>query len=240
MSFHKQTEKGQKITTWSLSRWQCYENCARQAKYKFIDKLPEPKGAALERGSFLHELAEFFLRNIKKTVPKELKLIADVLKKRKKQGALAEAEFAFDKEWKPVEWMAKDVWVRVKADVTVLPVLGKGVPTVKVDDFKSGGKADQLSFEHHPEYELQLELYALSALLKYPVAEEAETSLIFIDHGKIIPSVRRYTRADIPRLQKLWEKRTKKMLADTTFVPNPGNACRWCHYRKSNGGPCEY
>ena len=240
MSFLKQTEKGTKITSWSFSRWTCYEECPRKAKYKFIDKLPEPKGAALERGTMLHELAEYFLRGIKKTVPKELKLIADVLKKLKKQGALAEAEFAFNKEWKPVDWFAKDTWCRVKADATVLPVLGKDVPTVKIDDFKSGGKADKLSFQDNPDYELQLELYALAGLLRYETAEEADASLIFIDHGKVIPVEKRYTRKDIPRLKKLWEKRTKRMLADTVFVPNPGKACTWCHFRKSKGGPCSY
>ncbi|HUW46898.1 MAG TPA: PD-(D/E)XK nuclease family protein [Dehalococcoidia bacterium] len=240
MSFLKQTEKGIKITAWSFSRWTCYEGCPRKAKYKFIDKLPEPQGEALARGTMLHELAEFFLRGIKKTIPKELELISEVLKKLKKQGALAEAEFAFDKDWKPVEWFSKDAWCRVKADATVLPVLGKGVPTVKVDDFKSGGKADKLNFDDNPEYEMQLELYSLAGLLAYPTAEKAETSLIFIDYGKVVVNEKVFTRSDVPKLKKLWEKRTKRMLADTVFAPNPGRACTWCHFRKSKGGPCSY
>jgi hypothetical protein len=240
MSFTKQTEKGTKITSWSFSRWQVYEACPRRAKYKFIDKLPEPQGEALARGTALHELCEFFLRGIKKTIPKELKLIAVVLKSLKKQGAIAEAEFAFNRDWKPVEWFAKDAWCRVKADSTVLPILGRGIPTVKVDDFKSGGKADKLSIEQNPEYADQLELYALSALITYSTAEVADTSLIFIDHGVVIPIERKFTQADVPDLKKAWEKRTKRMLADTKFVPNPGRACQWCTFRRSKGGPCEY
>jgi hypothetical protein len=37
-----------------------------------------------------------------------------------------------------------------------------------------------------------------------------------------------------------WEDKTRPMLNDTIFAPKPGNACRWCHWKKSNGGPCKF
>ena len=224
-----------KITAWSFSRWQRYEGCPAAAKYAFIDKLPEPKGEALTRGTELHLLCEHYLRGIKKTVPKELKLIEPQLKDLRKRGALAEAEFAFNRQWLPVSWFAKDAWVRIKADVTLPPVVDAKVPSVEIHDFKSGKVKEGAS-----EYMLQLELYALAGLLTYETAKEARTSLLFIDHGKVIPHTDTFTPKDIKVLKKAWETRTKRMLNDTQFKPTPGNACRWCHFSKTKGGPCRF
>lgn len=231
-----------KITAWSFSRWAAYESCPAKAKYKFIDKLPEPSSEALERGTALHKLCEDYLRGIKKAVPAELKLIADQLKCLRRAKALPEAEFAFDREWNPVSWFDRRAWVRVKADAVVPPIIDVELPLVKVDDFKSGGKLDAATntVVSKEEYPLQLELYGLAGLITYPVAALAKTSLVFIDHGRVVESEESFTPKDVPRLKKVWEVRTKKMLADTKFKPKPGNACRWCHFRKANGGPCAY
>jgi CRISPR/Cas system-associated exonuclease Cas4 (RecB family) len=225
----------QKITSWSFSRWQCYCECPKKAYFKFILKLPEPSSPALERGTALHKLCEDYLRGIKKTVPKELKLIEKELKDFKKRKALAEAEFTFTEGWAKTGWFDRDAWVRVKADVTIPPIIDAEHPTAEVHDFKSGKLR-----EGYTEYSLQLELYGLAALLDFPTAEYARTSLVFIDHGVSVPSEDVFARKDVKVMQKAWVTRTKKMLADTKFKPTPGNACRWCHFRKSNKGPCEF
>ena len=104
--------------------------------------------------------------------------------------------------------------------------------TVEVHDFKSGKLREDSS-----DYGLQLDLYSLGGLLKYPTAKRAKTSLVFIDHGKVVPIENEYTQKDVKTLTKAWETRVKRMLNDTQFKPTPGNACRWCTFRKSNGGP---
>lgn len=238
----------QRIESWSFSRWQCYNECPAKAKFKFIDKMKEPSSPALERGTALHKLCENWLRGPKVgrgsvggSLPEELKQIAKPLRDLKKNGAIPEAEFCYDKNWKPVGWFSRGAWCRVKADATVVPVIKtKVIPVVKIDDFKSGGKKNELDFDHHPEYALQLDLYSLSGLLSYPTAEKAESSLIFIDHGVTVVNPNVYLRKDVPTLKKDWEKRVKKMLTDEKFTPNPGNACRWCHFSKSKGGLCAY
>lgn len=230
-----------KILSWSFSRWAAYDNCPFAAKLKFVDKLQEPSSPALARGTELHTLCEEYLRGVKKTVPKEVKPIEKYLKDLKKRGAIPEAEFAFDKNWNPVTWFSKDAWVRIKADVVVDPVVDDEVPTVCVDDFKSGGKLQpDGSVVGRDEYPVQLRLYALAGLKTRPTAQKARTRLIFIDHGKDIPMEDEFTQKDVKLLQKEWEMRTKKMLSDTAFKPKPGNACRWCHFRKANGGPCQF
>lgn len=231
----------EKITSWSFSRWAAYQNCPFAAKLKFIDKLKEPSSQALERGTALHLLCEEYLRGVRKVVPKDIKLIEKELKDLKKRGAIPEAEFAFTKDWEPVSWFDKAAWVRVKADAVIPPVTDAEVPTVEVHDFKSGGKLQPNGeVVSKDEYPVQLRLYALAGLLTYPTAEKAHTSLIFIDHGKVVPMEDEFTRKDVKILQKEWATRTKKMLNDTTYKPTPGNACRWCHFRKANGGPCQY
>ena len=35
-------------------------------------------------------------------------------------------------------------------------------------------------------------------------------------------------------------KASSALLTDTLFAPRPGPYCRWCHFRKENGGPCTF
>jgi CRISPR/Cas system-associated exonuclease Cas4 (RecB family) len=218
-----------------------YAECPLKAKLKFIDKLQEPSSPALERGTVLHKQCEDFLLGRIKTVTKETKPIAAQLKDLKKRGALAEAEFAFDVDWRPVSWFDRSAWCRVKADAVVAPVVDTKSPVVEVHDFKSGGKLDTSgSVLSNDAYPVQLRLYALAGLLTYPVAEKAQTSLIFIDHGKTVPMEDEFKRKDVKLLQKEWVVRTKKMLNDTVFKPTPGNGCRYCFFSKARGGQCPY
>lgn len=225
----------EKLKAWSFSRWNQYEGCPQKTKFTAIMKLKEPSSPALERGTELHAMCEKYLKTGGR-IPKELKPIAAQLKDLRARGAVAEAEFAFRKDWTSTRWNDwAEAWIRIKADAIVLPNIDDPTPTVEVHDFKTGKVREGAS-----EYMLQLELYALAGLLMYPTAEQAKTSLIFVDHGVVIPHEKIFTQKDVKNLKKQWEMRSKKMLADTLFKPKPGNACRWCHFRKDNGGPCEF
>lgn len=236
MSFASKTVR--KITSWSFSRWNTYEQCPRLARYKFIDKLKEPGSKAMDRGTELHSLCEKYLKTGGR-IPADIQPIANVLKDFKKRGALAEADFTFKQDWSPTRWDDwNGAWCRIKADVTIAPVIdGDGV--AEIHDFKTGGqkKLENNDFE---EYYTQLELYGLAGLLTFPAAQLVKASLVFIDFGRVVEAPETLKRGDEKKLMKKWEVRTKRMLNDTTFKPKPGNACRWCHFRKSNGGPCEF
>lgn len=237
MSFASKTVK--KITSWSFSRWSVYEECPAKAKYKFIDKLKEPGSAAMDRGSELHKLGETFLKTGGR-VPKEVKLIGDTLKDFKKRGALAEADFTFTKDWKATRWDDwNNAWCRIKADVIIAPVIDSDIPTAEVHDFKTGGEK-KLANQDFGEYYTQLELYGLAGLLTFPTAQVVKSSLVFIDFGKTVENPYAFKRSDEKKLMKKWEMNTKRMLADTTFKPKPGNACRWCHFSKAKDGPCQF
>jgi CRISPR/Cas system-associated exonuclease Cas4 (RecB family) len=239
-----------KLTAWSYSRWRLYEECPAKAYYKFIMKLQEPASAVLDHGSAMHTLAENFFKGASSVVPPELNKMKKTYQKLKKDGRAVEVEleFTFDNKWQPTGWFSKDAWCRIKIDLMIPPVeaIGKRkglvVPTVHIGDHKTGGvdkRTGKLKPQVAAEYEPQFELYVLAGLTKHPLAQQATVANYFIDTGDVVPG-RMYQREEMDALKQLWEARTVKMLNDTMYVPRPSNACRWCHYRKNNGGPCEY
>lgn len=224
-----------KITSWSFSRYNEYQNCPKKAYFKFVLKMKEPGSLAMDRGSAIHKQAENYLRSGGR-IPKELKLIATELKELKRLKALPEADFTFKKDWSATRWDDwTGAWCRIKADAVVPPLADDEVPAVKVVDFKTGRLKEGAS-----EYTVQLELYSLAGLLTFPTAEIAQTALIFIDHGKVVPMEEAAERRDLKKLQKKWEIMVRPMLNDTTFKEKPGAACQWCHFSKAKNGPCKF
>lgn len=218
------------ISQWSYSRWQVYETCPKRAYFKFVKKMPEPGGEALERGAEIHGEAEAFLRKPGKVVPHSLKLVAKEVQALAKKNAQAELELAVTREWSKTGWFDQDVWARAKVDAWHMDQTG----SVEVVDWKTG--------KHRPGdigYTTQLELYAVFAFAVEPDAKEVQTKLVFTDHGK--SEVKEFKRAQFDTLKKTWEKRTLPMLSDKVFPARPSDsACRWCTFRKSKGGPCEF
>jgi hypothetical protein len=231
-----------KITSWSFSRYSDYKQCPLKCKLKHIDKFAEPRGAALLRGEAIHSLAEKYIRGMISRMPAELKLFANMFKelkaKFKKQPAMmvVEDNWAFTKNWDETQWDNwAECWVRLKLDCAT----HEDDVTLRIRDWKTG----KFRIEQNEEYVEQLELYALAALLIGEHIERVIPELVYLDQGVVYPEVGSeliFTRADIPRLKKLWVKRTKPMLSDTIFSPRANSNCRWCWFgqsKKSDGGP---
>ena len=213
------------ITSWSFSRWAEYEKCPLRAKLKFIDKLKEPSGPALEKGVRVHQLAQDYVEGTLKRLPLELKLFAQPFRDLKKIGAKCEQDWAFTTRWEPTGWFAPDAWLRVKTDV------------VYVDD------ADMTVIDHktgkqYPDHATQLELYALAGFLVVPEAGWVHAHDWYLDTGLTREGT--FSRCDTDTLKKEWLQRTKPMLKDTKFCPRPGSHCRWCIFKKEEGGQCPY
>lgn len=211
------------ITNWSYSRYNTYTNCPRKAKYLYIDKLPEPPSEAIARGVAIHKMAEDYLNGTGK-LPEELaKFRKDFLWLRK-EAAQAERELALDQQWAPTTW--KEGWWRGKVDAVL-----QADPFVVVD-FKTGKMRDS----HHE----QLSLYAMAcyATFRNPPIPILTVELWYLDSGEKIAGL--YWPDDMPAVQREWEKKVQPMLADDTFACRPGPLCNWCHFRKANGGPCEF
>lgn len=225
-----------RITAWSYSRWSNYMLCPFKAKCLYIDRLKEPSNPAAERGDSIHKAAEKYLR-MGGRLPAALSKLEAEYRSLRAQKPQVELELAFNADWKRVDWFAKDAWLRVKVDALLPPIADQKTPRVSIIDHKTG------KLKEAGEYNDQLELYGLAGLLAYPVATVAVGELYFVDHGKVIGGESTggaFPRSKLEFLQKRWVARTKAMLTDTRFQPRPGRYCSYCHFRKSNGGPCPY
>lgn len=216
----------QQIKAWSYSRFKKYEGCPRAAKLVYIDRRKEPEGPALKRGSEIHKMAEDYLTGTLKKLPGELRSFAQEFKALRAVKPEVEGEWAFTKAWKECGWFGAMVFVRMKVDATdARPGTGR----VRIVDFKTGKVRDD---------KRQLELYGLGALMRYPWAEEVRAEFWFTDQGIMHDAT--YLRKDLLKIRKKWTDSVRPMLNDKTFAPRPGEACRWCHFKKAKGGPCEY
>jgi len=217
-----------KITSWSYSRYAMYTECPAKAKYKHIDKIPElTKSPAMERGNVIHKLAEDYTLGKLKTLPSELGKFKDQFVELKKSKPLVEQTWSFKQDWSETTWDDwNGCWLRVKTDAACLDGT-----TLYVIDHKTG--------KMRGNYGEQLTLYAGAGMLKFPHVKNVNTQLWFLDSGDIVEESYKATEQKV--IIKDWEKKVKPMMNDTSFAPKPSqDACRWCPYKKSLGGPCKH
>lgn len=220
-----------RITAWSFSRLQDYRKCPQFAKFKHVDKIKEPGNDAMTRGSAIGKMAEDFI-NARKNVPcpPEIMSFKEEFLELRKRKAVGEDQWAFNINWEETGWFDTDAWCRIKTDIYSLDLKTN---VLLIIDNKTGKVRE--------EHEEQIMLYALGGLLKYPNIKAVDARLWYLDHGIEVPiEAKLYTPKDVPKLKAYWLYQIKPMLADTRFSPKPSNACRWCFFRKSNNGPCEY
>lgn len=212
-------------TRWSYSSVSTYEECPSKWKYSYIDNLPWPSSAAMARGTRMHTMAEDYVKGNINFCPPEIKKIGPLMEQLKARKAKTEEVWLLDKTWTPTEDPAQ-AWV--KAIIDVHHIEGD---TLYVKDYKSGRMYDS--------HRGQLELYGIMGLLRYPEVTRVATSAVYMDDGfegmdgSII-------RAMLPKMIPVWEEKAQRMMADDTWEPRPSSACRWCSYKKENGGPCPY
>ena len=236
------------VTSWSFSRYNDYKQCPLKFKLKHIDKLKEPPSAAMERGNQIHTMAEAYVKGQLRTMPPELKSLAEEFKelklmyKRKQTPMVVEDQWAFTSTWELSQWNDwNNCWLRVKLDnAHTLD------DTQYVTDWKTGKYRDYKEVE----YNEQLELYATAGLSMAAIEGNKNITVVprlgWLDEGFFtMPTdndgnTLAYTMKDLPKLQKLWSKRVTPMFNDKHYPPKPNNDCKWCHFRKSNGGVCQY
>lgn len=200
------------------------------------------------RGNLIHKTAEDYIKGtLPPRVPDELKQFEDTFKRLRKlfkirtAGMVVEDDWAFRKDWTRTQWNDwAECFVRIKLDCAD----NEDPDTLIIRDWKTG----KFREEQNEEYVEQLELYALAGLLLHPHVKEVIPWLVYLDLGVVYPALDSpmiFTQADVPRLKKLWAKRTNPMFTDTRFPPKPNQKCRWCWFGeagKAKGGPglCEF
>lgn len=244
----------QQFTSWSFTRLNDWESCPFRAKKKYLDKVQEPEGPALQRGKTIEEEIYGFIfakakDKLKKVLPESGARFDIELKKLQKiaRSILNNRELAFDKDWNPCDWKDWDrAWVRIKMDLLwlssfddpfILPKSKKD-SVIRSVDIKTGkvyeDKVDQI------------DLYNVGALCSaptlFPSANMVGSQLWYLDQGETRPDETwsTLTITDLPKEKKRWEKRVRPMLMDQAFIPKPSFKCKYCHLQKDKGGPCPY
>lgn len=231
------------IKSWSPSAFAEYQKCPAKTKYKRIDRLPDPPGPALARGTAIHLAAEEFINGTRPDVSEDLVKIKPRLTKLrsafKKGKAVPEVKLAFNDKWERVPWEASEKWPRWELNawlILKIDVLEKKPRSaVDITDWKTGKLKKGAQ-----EYSDQLDLYELVALLA-GFGESAKGVLVFTDHNVVVGADRPGLKAEgVEAAKGYWEARVRPMFTDTLFAPNPNFGCRWCPFSKAKGGPCDY
>ncbi len=212
------------IKSWSASRVFGYENCPQQFKYRAIDHLPEPVGPPLVRGKKIHAEGEAYLkakRAIK--IPASFSYVETELRVLRKQKAIAEEQWGFDRDWNEATWR----------EATIRMILDARAPrggVMRVVDFKTGKPRATKD-------EDQLGLYAAGTFERFPKTRTVRAELWYLDLGQIVEL--RFNRKEAMAEREAWEARAQKMLDDTELAPTPSKwTCKWCAFGKSKDGPC--
>lgn len=219
------------ITAWSYSRYADYQQCPFRFKLKYIDKRPDPGSVHMQRGNDIHKLAEDYVTGKLKTLPKELKNFDKEFKQLRSIKPEVEQQWGFRQDWSHTGrpgWFGDDVWFRAKADVAIVYDDNTG----EVIDHKTGRKYDT--------NEDQVELFSLAMFRRYPHLTDITTRLWYLDQTTDNEVIREYTLKDAALIQKDWTKRVVPMFVDKKFAPKPNDKCKWCVFRKANGGPCQF
>lgn len=217
-------------TTWSFSRWACWDNCPLQYKLKFIDKLSDPPSPAMERGDRVHKALDKYITGVgplppEVTDPFHKQLYAEM---QAFPNKMVEQKWGFSNNWRPTGWHGNATWLRSIADVALL----YDDSSVEVVDHKTG--------KRYASNDEQMELFALTTAMRFGpnTANGVTTTLIYVDAGS--EEKAEFKAAEMDGLRAKWSDRSARMLGDRQFMARPNDKCKFCNWSRSKGGPCRF
>lgn len=219
------------LTSWSYSRWDMWHTCPLKFKLAVIEGNKEPENAGMARGKAMHDVIGKWLQPVGDELagppPKEAgKAIPVLLEVAQFENRVVEQQWGYTSAWKPTGWFGKDTWFRSVLDVGVL----YDDLTAEVIDWKSG--------KPRGTHEDQMELFAMSVMIRVPSVTHVSTRLVYTDFEH--QEFGEYPAGDLEKLKAKWERAVRPMFEDEVHLPRPGEACRYCHFSRSNGGVCRY
>lgn len=212
-----------------------YMKCPMSVMFDKIKRIRivEPPNPHFEKGDRVHKAAEKHIVTAGKVpalIP-ELKLVKERLSVFRKLKAKAELEWAFTKQYLPTSWFGPEAWLRIKVDVCA-----ESPALVQITDWKTGKVYD----DHKQQRSLYalggLQLVELGVLAGGDKATKVVAEHLYTDTG--YQATEEFVMKDLKALKKEWALRIKQMMSDTRYPAKTGFHCRYCKYRKSNGGPC--
>lgn len=209
---------------WSYSRIEASETCARKFWHLSVAKdIKEEESSYQTEGKETH-LA--FAKLVKNGIalPLHLRHHGPVLTKIAAMPGekVVEQQIALNANWQPVDWFAKDAWLRVISDLTQL-----NCRAALVWDWKTGRPKDDFT---------QLRLNAAVTMHLAPEIEQVRMSYYWTKTRQITSD--KMVRADLP---EFWGSMLKRVQTYQSrfdrqdFPPNPNPFCKGCPVRN-----CQY
>lgn len=208
----------------SFSRLSTFENCQAQFDYLYVSKrVQNQSNEASEYGNRVHEVLEHKGKGTlnedalslegKQTLERWGPLVDKITSR--SGDKYFEYQMAVNRQLQPVDWFAKDVWIRSIADVLVVD--GDKAYCL---DYKTGKVKDNPT---------QLQLFAAMVMWQFPQVNTVKTSFIWLKFDETTNAT--YERRFLDSLWSTLEPRFDKVqeVIDLgVFKARPSGLCPWC------------
>lgn len=208
-----------KKLAWSFSALSVFKTCKKKFYHLKVAKdVKDGDSEAAAEGKAVHDA---MYKRVLKGVALPINLrqhekvaarFADV-KCNDRQGEL---KLCLNEKFEPVDWFAKDAWVRAVVDLLI--IIGKKAILV---DWKTGKRKDEFD---------QLELSAALLSRYMPEIEEFQLVYVWLRDGEITPPVT-IEKADMKSVWLKFLPQVNEIEAarrTTEFPATPSGLCGWC------------
>lgn len=200
---------------WSYSALNAFETCPRQfQEMRLLKRWPDPPGEAQQFGTLVHGYLEGRFKQ-GTPLPVFLNHLEPVVHKLETSKGPVQAEYklALNSQFKPVEFFAKDAWVRAVGDV------------IKIHE----NRAFQLDWKSGKfrEGDDQLKLQSAVTFATFPQVTETTVFYAWIKDKR--STVRHFKREDTPAIWGEFLPRVKRMemaRENNDYPPKPSGLCR--------------
>ena len=217
----------------SFSRLSTFEQCPAQFDYLYVSKrVQSTSNEAADYGDRVHKVLEAYGNAIGQGQEAKEAAIAledtDEAKSTLKQWGgvvekimarpgtkLFEHQMSVNQQLQPVEWFAKDVWIRSIADVLVVDG-----DTAYCLDYKTGKVKDNPT---------QLQLFAAMVMWHFPEVKTVKTSFVWLRFNEMTNA--KYERRFLGALWRGLEPRfgkVQEVIDLGVFNTKPSGLCPWC------------
>ena len=200
---------------WSYSVLTSFETCPRRHYLTKVTKeVSEPQSEQIIWGNKVHKALENRIKH-NTPIPKEMADLEDLAQSVLSVGGKVEAEqkLALDRNFRPVSWFDKQVWVRGITDVTLV----KG-DRVFIGDWKTGNPKPESA---------QLRLTAAMTFHHKPFVKKIINAFVWIKTKTLTTEV--FTPDDIPAIWQEFAPRVQRLeiaMHENKFPPKPSGLCR--------------
>jgi RecB family exonuclease len=217
----------------SFSRLSTFEQCPAQFDYLYVSKrVQSTSNEAADYGDRVHKVLEAYGNAIGQGQAAKEAAVAledtDEARSTLKQWGgvvekimarpgkkLFEHQMSVNQQLQPVEWFAKDVWIRSIADVLVIDG-----DTAYCLDYKTGKVKDNPT---------QLQLFAAMVMWHFPEVKTVKTSFVWLRFNEMTNA--KYERRFLGALWRGLEPRfgkVQEVIDLGVFNTKPSGLCPWC------------